>query len=175
MGLLRAADALVRTWTRVYTWQLPPSVRERRRVEIESDVWESLHDDERRSDFALTVHIALRLIAGIPDDLFWRFEHSREVVRLPRRVLAVGLGAATTVVVVGFWFLAAATGGQPPTAPAAPRLAFPSFRPVPPPPPPPPPPSPPPGTRLLMPGDFVPPPPPPPGDGHTSNGARGIR
>jgi len=164
---LRAADALVRIWVRLYTWRLPLVLRERRRAEIESDLWESLHDDEARSDLAQAVHIVLRLAAGIPDDLFWRFEQPREEKRLSRRaVAAVGFAATAMVVATGFWFLTIVNAGELPKAPAAPStwLAFPGFRPAPPPPPPPPPP---PGTRLLMRGDFLPPPPPPPPDSGT--------
>jgi hypothetical protein len=42
--LLRTAIALVRAWTRVYTWQMPADEREARRSEIESDLWELQHD-----------------------------------------------------------------------------------------------------------------------------------
>jgi hypothetical protein len=40
--------ACVRRWTCVYTWRLPPAVRDARREEIESDLWESSHDPDMR-------------------------------------------------------------------------------------------------------------------------------
>ncbi len=42
---LRLAIAIVRAWTRLYTWRLDPAVRDRRQREIECDVWEQLHDE----------------------------------------------------------------------------------------------------------------------------------
>src|SRR5262245_48053770 len=36
-GLLRFANALVRAWTRFYTWRLPPALRDARREQIDSD------------------------------------------------------------------------------------------------------------------------------------------
>jgi len=42
--MLRLATALVRLWTRVFTLGMPDRVREWRRAEIESDLWEQAHD-----------------------------------------------------------------------------------------------------------------------------------
>ena len=38
------AVAVVRTWTRAYTWGAPSAWAEQRRAEIESDLWEQQQD-----------------------------------------------------------------------------------------------------------------------------------
>jgi uncharacterized protein (TIGR03435 family) len=73
---LRLAAGCVRAWTRLYTWRMPPVFRDIRRAEIESDLWEFQSDaaDDATLDSAL--HVLLRLVIGIPDDVGWRLEHS---------------------------------------------------------------------------------------------------
>jgi hypothetical protein len=63
----RAATAVkvARWWTRVYTAGLPVDLREARRAEVESDLWESV------SDGAPSRHILARLALGVVDDLSW--------------------------------------------------------------------------------------------------------
>jgi TonB family protein len=66
--------ACVRCWTRMYTWRLPPAVRDARREEIESDLWESSHDPGM-TQADLAIQTVMRLTLGIADDLAWRFAH----------------------------------------------------------------------------------------------------
>jgi len=61
----RAAAGVARWWTRVYTAGLPRHLREARRAEVESDLWESL------ADGAPPHHILARTALGLPDDLTW--------------------------------------------------------------------------------------------------------
>lgn len=61
------AMAITRWWTRVYTLGLPADLRESRRAEIESDLWESLHDPD-----ATRPRILPRLAGGLMDDVCWR-------------------------------------------------------------------------------------------------------
>jgi len=61
----RAAAGVARWWTRVYTAVLPGHLRDARRAEVESDLWESV------SDGAPSRHILARLALGIGDDLTW--------------------------------------------------------------------------------------------------------
>jgi len=61
------AMAMTRWWTRVYTFGLPAELRETRRAEIESDLWESLHDPD-----AARSQILPRLAGGVMDDVCWR-------------------------------------------------------------------------------------------------------
>jgi hypothetical protein len=61
----RVAAGVARWWTRVYTAGLPADLRESRRAEVESDLWESL------ADGAPSHHILARTALGLPDDLTW--------------------------------------------------------------------------------------------------------
>ena len=67
------AVAIVRVWTRIYTAGLPPALRTERRAEIESDLWEGLHNPPAAGGSS-GLQVIQRLIAGIPDDLAWRVE-----------------------------------------------------------------------------------------------------
>jgi len=130
------AVSAVRAWTRLYTVGLPPELRDRRRDEIESDLWESVQDG--RKDTTLAWQIWARLIGGLADDLGWRSEQVVGVLPLVFRLVAtVGL-----ITVLGLWLISAASSRLP-DPPAAPR--FPPLVAAPPPPPPPPPPCAPPG------------------------------
>ena len=61
----RAAAVIARWWTRLYTSTLPDDLRDARRAEVESDLWESL------SDGASSRHILARVALGLADDLTW--------------------------------------------------------------------------------------------------------
>ena len=63
------AIELARLWTRVYTFGLDPALRDRRRAEIESDLWESQQDADGHAQ------ILPRLVAGAIDDVLWRVTH----------------------------------------------------------------------------------------------------
>jgi hypothetical protein len=78
------AIAATRLWTRLYTAGLPREVRESRRAEIESDIWESLHDPT-----ASGPQILLRLAAGVLDDVSWRAGY------LPHESRTVGMTIGT--------------------------------------------------------------------------------
>jgi hypothetical protein len=115
---------LVRAWTNVYTFALPADIRERRRAEIESDLWESAHDPD------VPRHaVMLRLLRGMPADLLWRIE----ITPGPEQArVAVGLlGAAIMLAMV--WAFVRPTA--PPPAPRRPIQI--NLRLTPPPPPPP--------------------------------------
>jgi hypothetical protein len=61
----RAAAGVARWWTRLYTAGLPIDLRDARRAEVESDLWESV------ADGAPSRHILARVALGIVDDLSW--------------------------------------------------------------------------------------------------------
>jgi hypothetical protein len=61
----KAAAGVARWWTRLYTASLPIELRDARRAEVESDLWESLSDGEPSR------HILARVALGIVDDLTW--------------------------------------------------------------------------------------------------------
>ena len=138
---VRFAAAIVRAWTRAYTSGLPPDLRDARRDEIESDLWESAHDRERSSLFA-GVQMIGRMLIGMPDDLGWR---SDQVDRRVSRRLSVAL-ALGVVAFVAFWLVTETA--KPTEIPDIRQLHFsngPQLIDAPLPPPPPPPPCPPAG------------------------------
>jgi hypothetical protein len=101
---LAVALAIVRGWTRLYTARMDPQLRDTRRAEIESDLWE-LHEDARRrgaSPWLIAVHMLLRLVFGIVDDLAWRAEY----IRVRPRVIQEVLWASAAASLVFVWWLA---------------------------------------------------------------------
>ena len=93
-ALLRFAVALVRGWTRLYTWRMPPALRDDRRAEIESDLWEFQHDDDANAGLRAAAHLMARLLTGVPDDLGWSVDQAAVVGALTPRVIALS-GRAT--------------------------------------------------------------------------------
>jgi hypothetical protein len=118
--LLDVAIAVVRAWTRVYTWQLPSALRESRRAEIESDLWESRLDTGRSVSTAMQV--TMRLLLGIPDDLQWRVEHASF-----GRHFKLTIAVLTTIVflLAGLWVDLARARKLPVPFPPAPPLLLP--------------------------------------------------
>lgn len=130
------ATALVRAWTLAYTWRLTPVVRDRRRAEIESELWEFANDPDRGKHPA--AHILARLLIGIPDDLSWRAEHAaapRTRVRAGIRVAAWTM--ATVIIFAALWILPLMTAATLPPLPDKPRVVIKAPPPPAPPPPPP--------------------------------------
>jgi hypothetical protein len=87
------AMAITRWWTRVYTLGLPAGLREARRAEIESDLWESLHDPE-----VARPQILPRLAGGLLDDVCWRANHLADESRLMGLTVATG-----SLLLVAMW------------------------------------------------------------------------
>jgi hypothetical protein len=125
------AVALVRAWTRIYTWGMDPRAREARVAEIESDLWES----EQAGD--QVPEILARLVLGIVDDLVWRTTHDLIRETAARRTAAFGVivTLATLAFVAALWFIDAARAAQLPEPPSVMHFVA---SPAPPPPPPPP-------------------------------------
>jgi hypothetical protein len=122
---------IVRVWTRCYTCCLEPSVRDARRAEIESDLWEQLHSETSRDH---AIDILGRLLVGIPDDIRWTIEQiqwSWATVG-PTVLAAVGVVA----VIVTLWAVEIVRTASPPPVPGRPQTQL--RRPPTPPPPPPP-------------------------------------
>ena len=129
MNACSIAMAIVRGWTRLYTWRLPAEARDARRAELESDLWES-HLNDR------AWQVIGRLVLGMPDDLRWRFA-SAGPHHPARRTIA--LGVATGLLLAIAWAGSAFARIDPPSPPAPPNLKW-QIKHYPPPPPPPPPP-----------------------------------
>jgi hypothetical protein len=135
---LDAAATLVRVWTCVYSWRLAPAIRDRRRAEIESELWEFQQDPERGKHPA--AHTIARLLIGIPDDLSWRADCvSTHRTPLRARLRVAAWTVATVVVIAALYILPLMTAATLPPLPDKPRVRMPA------PPPPPPPPCAPPG------------------------------
>jgi hypothetical protein len=79
-GTTHLASALARIWVRLYTRGMPSDLCEARRAEIDSDLWECLHECRRQAEPGMSVaaEIVLRTFVGIPDDIGWRLDASRE-------------------------------------------------------------------------------------------------
>ncbi len=67
---------LTRNWTDLYTWRLPHDLRDDRRAEIESDLWEhqSFAHLQGIDATSTAFEILLRFVFGIPADCLWRLE-----------------------------------------------------------------------------------------------------
>ena len=72
------AAALVRRWVGLYTRGLPVELRDRRRGEIEADLWDQLAEATLigRPDRSTGVEILARLVLGVPADLTWRWSQA---------------------------------------------------------------------------------------------------
>jgi hypothetical protein len=127
---------MVRVWTRVYTWHMRPDVRERRRIEIESDLWEFQRDPEAHRRVSPALHIAVRLVRGMPHDLRWRLEQAdatRTTTRARQQIAgAVAVSATVAIVLGALWILPLL---RPATLPRPLPNAFPLGQTQPPPPP----------------------------------------
>lgn len=108
----RLAIRIVRAWTRVYTYGLPPAQRSARQAEIDSDLWELEHDAHVPERGSAATQIMMRLLTGIPDDVAWRLEIGATGHAVPARALAAAgmmtgprrvsaLGLSATIHVIG--------------------------------------------------------------------------
>jgi hypothetical protein len=91
---LRLVIGAVRTWTWFYTFGLPTQVRDRRLVEIESDLWEGLNDSSS------VAAVLGRLLLGVPDDIHWRLTFPDRRSALWAVATAIGF----SIVVSSLWF-----------------------------------------------------------------------
>ncbi|QIG38626.1 hypothetical protein G5T42_03250 [Microbacterium sp. 4R-513] len=68
-----AAAAVARHWVRWYSGLVGTEAAERRRAEIESDLWEQRAEarETGRRSVAVAGSIAWRVVGGVPDDLLW--------------------------------------------------------------------------------------------------------
>lgn len=134
MTALTLSSAVVRGWTRLYTWRLPAYARDTRRAEIDSDLWEFERDAVTQRALASAVHVFVRLLLGVPDDLTWRASH---VTLSPGSMRAAISLATAAIVAAGVWVYATTSAVDLPSP--APLVRVVEVYPPPPPPPPPPP------------------------------------
>jgi len=92
---LDVAAAVVTAWTRLYTARMAPGVRDGRRAEIASDLWEHAHAPSGTSSGPA---ILWRCVSGVPADIAWRFE----TATVPA-LQAAGAGALARTLAAGRW------------------------------------------------------------------------
>lgn len=94
--------SLIHRWVRLYTSGLPQETKDRRRLEIESDLWEQRQDAHRdcSSHALFTAQILVRWLLGVPSDLTWRVAHGSEGGR--RRVVPGGAAVGSSGAWKGF-------------------------------------------------------------------------
>jgi hypothetical protein len=97
-----------RRWVRLYTARLGSELRDGRRAEIESDLWEHL-DDARainQRDFATQLGVLTRMVTGMPADLVWRsrarYATKEHRSMKQRRLRAIAVLCAAVVLVTFF-------------------------------------------------------------------------
>ena len=81
------AVLFVRRWVSVYTFGLEPDVREERRAEMASDLWE--HQQAGGLGLRTTIEILVRSLLGSPADVSWRLEQAQAGERLSGMILGV--------------------------------------------------------------------------------------
>lgn len=110
---------VVRLWCDLYTRGLPHDARERRRLELESDMWEHLHDPDETDAKAALIG---RFLRGIPADVRWRYrtlldsrgarQRSEEMDTTQSRSWWAPLTAVFAVVLLAVGGLVVVTGGS---------------------------------------------------------------
>jgi hypothetical protein len=88
---LPVATWFVVNWVRLYTWRLPARIRDRRRREIASDLFEQCRDD-LASGFKpeeISARILARWLLGLPTDAAWCIGQWRNSLRRPREYILV--------------------------------------------------------------------------------------
>ena len=129
---IRVVVGMTCLWSRLYTAGMPRDLRDRRRAEIESDIWESTHVINRLS----LGHILVRLLMGVPDDVSWRCSHRSAA--FGARLILTGLATGIVVATLVFLFSLGVPARLPTPEPVFHRVRAMTVPPPPPPPPPPP-------------------------------------
>ncbi len=84
---LALSVGIARGWVALYTLRLPLEVREARRGEIDSDLWEQQWLASRRGDpaFGTAIEVLARMLLGAISDIAWRAEAGASA-RVDRRI-----------------------------------------------------------------------------------------
>ena len=108
------AFALVRGWVRIYTLGMTSERRERRRTEIESDLWENREDRMATGAAPATVSLELlgRCLRGVPADLLWRYQMEGPAMNIHFSIDRVA--GALLLGMVLFLLIASSIGGYDP-------------------------------------------------------------
>ncbi len=108
---MTAATDIARLWVDCYTGWVGAEASERRRAEIESDLWEQRADARARNirPVAVRFSIARRVIAGIPADLLWVHTQRLAARGRPAERKARLMTALRQLAATWWWTLAATT------------------------------------------------------------------
>lgn len=68
---------LAQSWVALYTRGLPSDLRDARRAEIASDLWEHRNHGSPNESGGMASGIVGRVVAGVPADISWRVEEQR--------------------------------------------------------------------------------------------------
>lgn len=103
-GIAVVASRAARGWTAVYTLGLAAQVRDARRAEIASDVWEHHRDivTEGRPVWRFFGSVFSRIVRGAPADLLWRVnvEGPKMDIKIPFERIVGGLLLAMVVLLM---------------------------------------------------------------------------
>ena len=122
--LLRLVQRLVVGWTWLYTLGAPPEIRDGRRAEVRSDLWEQTTAGREvgyRPE-SIALHQLLRWLVGVPGDLSWRWARARPSWHALRRKArlgrisvraTVGVMIAAAIAALGFALRAVLGRGGP--------------------------------------------------------------
>lgn len=74
--LTRVSVSLTEAWTATYTAGLPHGLKQGRRDEVRYDLWEQQREARLDGNRPLStaLHVLVRLLLGVPADIFWRSE-----------------------------------------------------------------------------------------------------
>src|SRR5438093_9192268 len=115
---LALSVGMARSWVALYTRGLASEVRDARRSEIDSDLWEQQWLAARLGDsaFGTAIEVLTRMLLGIISDITWcaqagaptRAERSTKMSESPymRGFVTVGIVLALFMIVVGIAFIA---------------------------------------------------------------------
>jgi len=115
---LALSVGLARSWVMLYTLRLPLEIREARRSEIDSDLWEQQWLASRRGDPAVgtAIEVLVRMLLGVMSDITWRAQAgawtradgSIKMTESPymRGLVTVGVVLAVILIVTGIGSIA---------------------------------------------------------------------
>ena len=89
------ARMIARGWAAAYTLGVDRGARDRRRQEIDSEVWEQQHDRAEASG------VLSRVLRGVPADLVWRSRQLREERRAELQSIAMSPASEAKVLLMG--------------------------------------------------------------------------
>lgn len=107
--MTRAGDPfacrLARRWVRLYTARLAHDARDRRRAEIDSDLWEHVSDAriDQRSRTNIQLAVLARVLFGVPSDVTWARRTMKEQRSMKQHVLRITAVSCIAIAIASFF------------------------------------------------------------------------